>query len=127
MIDNPGKPVETAGVDGTEFLSVAVPVQLLPDTSWYAIVSVPKATVFAYLTHMAWISVVIIGVASVLLVLLGVMISNRFRRRLEAIVNATGEIARGNTGIVIADAERNRRHGPLARHSAGCIDCQAAP
>ncbi|URK88396.1 hypothetical protein LP421_14315 [Rhizobium sp. RCAM05350] len=78
MIDNPGKPVETAGVDGTEFLSVAVPVQLLPDTSWYAIVSVPKATVFAYLTHMAWISVVIIGVASVLLVLLGVMISNRF-------------------------------------------------
>jgi methyl-accepting chemotaxis protein/methyl-accepting chemotaxis protein-1 (serine sensor receptor) len=126
MIDNPGKPVETAGADGKDFLSVAVPVQLLPDTSWYAIVSVPKATVFAYLTHMAWISVIIIAVASVLLVLLGVLISNRFRRRLEAIVNATGEIARGNTGIVIADAERNDEIGDMARSLAILRDATIA-
>ncbi|MEK1931070.1 MAG: methyl-accepting chemotaxis protein, partial [Pararhizobium sp.] len=118
MIDNPGRPVDTVGEDGTDFLSIAVPVQLLPDTAWYAVVSVPKATVFAYLTHMAWISVIIIAVASLLLVLLGVLISNRFRRRLEAIVNATGEIARGNTGIVIADADRNDEIGGMARSLA---------
>ncbi|WP_421869369.1 methyl-accepting chemotaxis protein [Pararhizobium sp.] len=126
MIDNPGKPVDVTGEDGTKFLSVAVPVQLLPDTAWYAIVSVPKATVFAYLTHMAWISVAIIAVASVLLVLLGVMISNRFRRRLEAIVNATGEIARGNTSIAIADAERKDEIGDMARSLAILRDATIA-
>ncbi|OBZ92818.1 chemotaxis protein [Pararhizobium polonicum] len=126
MIDNPGKPVDTVGEDGTDFLSVAVPVQLLSDTAWYAIVSVPKATVFAYLTHMAWISIIIIAAASVLLVLLGVLISSRFRRRIEAIVNATGEIARGNTGIAIADADRNDELGGMARSLAVLRDASIA-
>ncbi len=118
MLDNPGKPADTVGEDGTDFISVAVPVQLLPDTAWYAVVSVPKATVFAYLTHMAWVSVIIIAGASALLVLLGVLISNRFRRRIEAVVHATGEIAQGNTSIVIADADRNDEIGGMARSLA---------
>ena len=126
MIDQPGTPVETVGADGRDFLSVAVPVQLLPDTAWYAVVSVPQSTVFAYLTQMAWVSVIIIAVASVLLVVLGVLISNRFRRRLEAIVHATGEIARGNTGVTIADAERNDEIGGMARSLAILRDASIA-
>ncbi|MDQ0319347.1 methyl-accepting chemotaxis protein/methyl-accepting chemotaxis protein-1 (serine sensor receptor) [Pararhizobium capsulatum DSM 1112] len=126
MIDRPGTPVETVDGAGIGYMSVAMPVQLLPETSWYAVVSVPKATVFAYLTHMAWISVGIIALASVLLVLLGVLISNRFRRRLEAIVDATAEIARGNTGIVIADANRKDEIGGMARSLAVLRDATIA-
>jgi methyl-accepting chemotaxis protein len=118
LITNPGQPVETVAKDGTSFLSVAVPVPLLADTSWYAVVSVPQATVFAYLTRMAWISLAIIAIASLLLVLLGVLISRRFRMRIEAVVKATGEIARGNTSIVIADADRKDEIGDMARSLA---------
>jgi methyl-accepting chemotaxis protein/methyl-accepting chemotaxis protein-1 (serine sensor receptor) len=126
MIDHPGTPVETVGADDRTFLSVAVPVQLLPDTAWYAVVSVPQSTVFAYLTRMAWVSVIIIAVASVLLVVLGVLISNRFRRRLQAIVNATGEIASGNTAVAIADEEREDEIGGMARSLAILRDASIA-
>ncbi|KQV43734.1 MULTISPECIES: methyl-accepting chemotaxis protein [unclassified Rhizobium] len=126
MIDKPGTAVETTDADGTTTLSVAVPVQLLPETAWYAIVTVPKATVFAYLTHMAWIAVAIIGAASVLLVLLGVLISSRFRRRLEAVIAATAEIARGNTAITIADVESKDEIGGLARSLAVLRDATIA-
>ena len=126
MTDNLGKPVDTVGEDGRDFLSIAVPVQLLPDTNWYAVVSVPKATVFAYLTRMAWVSIFIIGVASLLLALLGVIISNHFRRRLQAIVNATGEIANGNIAIPIADADRNDEIGAMARSLAILRDATIA-
>ncbi|OJF90404.1 methyl-accepting chemotaxis protein [Pararhizobium antarcticum] len=118
LIANPGQPIETVVKDGTRFLSIAVPVPLLADTSWYAVVSVPQATVFAYLTHMAWISVAIIGLASALLVLLGVLISRRFRMRVEGVVRATGDIARGNTGIVIPDVDRKDEIGDMARSLA---------
>ncbi|WP_075290384.1 methyl-accepting chemotaxis protein [Pararhizobium arenae] len=126
MIDRPGSPVETVGGDGIAYLSVAVPVQLLPETSWYAVVTVPKATVFAYLTDMAWISVAIIALASILLVLLGMMISSRFRRRLEAVVEATAQIAQGNTGVVIADAYRKDEIGGMARSLAVLRDATIA-
>ncbi len=118
LISNPGQPIATVGKDGTSYLSIAVPVPLLADTSWYAVVSVPQATVYAYLTQMAWISVIIIAFASLLLVLLGVLISSRFRKRIEAVVKATAEIARGNTDIVLADVDRKDEIGDMARSLA---------
>ena len=126
MIDKPGTAIETTDSAGVATLSVAVPVQLLPETVWYAVVTVPKATVFAYLTHMAWISVAIIGAASVLLVLLGVLISSRFRRRLEAVIAATAEIARGNTAVTIADTGSKDEIGGMARSLAVLRDATIA-
>src|SRR5690606_6488831 len=75
MLSSPGDVMEFVGADGETRLGVAVPVRLLDDTSWFTVVSVPEATVYAYLTRMAWTSIAIIAGAAILLVLLGVMIS----------------------------------------------------
>ncbi|MCO5156583.1 MAG: methyl-accepting chemotaxis protein [Aquamicrobium sp.] len=115
MIADPGTVMETTGADGVARLAVAVPVQLLDDTAWFTVVSVPEATVYAYLTRMAWTSIAIIAGAAVLLVLLGVMISGRFRRRLEGIIGATGRIAGGDMDVEITEAEAKDEIGDMAR------------
>src|SRR5690606_19160337 len=89
----PGEMMALPGSDGVARLAVAAPVLLLDDTAWFAVVSVPEATVYAPLTRMAWMSLTIIAGAAALLVLLGVTISGRFRRRLEGIIGVTGRIA----------------------------------
>jgi len=126
LIASPGTAMETRDASGVSMLSIAVPVNILPDTSWYAVVSVPKATVFAYLTRMAWISAAIIVVALVLLVLLGTLISGRFRKRIEAIVTATTGVAEGRTDIVLADADRKDELGDMARALAVLRDATVA-
>lgn len=115
MIDNPGQAVEMAGDDGEARLAIAVPVRLLDNTSWYMVVSVPEATVYAYLTRMAWTSLAIIGGAAVLLILLGIVISSRFRRRLEGVIAATGQIASGKMDVDIREAEARDEIGDMAR------------
>src|SRR5262249_13819204 len=115
LITTPNTVIETVNAAGDGTLNVAVPVKILPDTTWYAVVSVPKATVVAYLNPMAWISAPIIVGALVMLVLLGSLISLRFRKRIEAIVSATGEIARGNTKTLLADTGRRDELGDMAR------------
>ena len=115
MMSNPGTVTEIVGADGVERLAVAVPVHFLDDTSWYTVVSVPQETVYAYLEHMAWISIAIIAGAALLLVLLGVMISSRFRRRLEGVIAATGRIAGGQMDVEITEANTADEIGDMAR------------
>ena len=115
MMDNPGEVVEVVGADGVDRLAVAVPVRLLDDTSWFTVVSVPQETVYAYLTRMAWTSIAIIVGAALLLILLGVMISSRFRRRLEGIIGATGRIAGGQMDVEITEADAADEIGDMAR------------
>ncbi|MDO9415662.1 methyl-accepting chemotaxis protein [Pararhizobium sp.] len=115
LIAAPGTPIEMTGVDGSSEFSVAVPVRIVPETTWFAVISVPKATVFAHLTSLAWTALTIIAGASLLLVLLGTLISRSFRKRLDAIVTATGDIAHGNTAVVLADAEKKDEIGDMAR------------
>src|SRR5690606_10486275 len=115
MMDNPGEVVEIVGADGVDRLAVAVPVRLLDDTSWFTVVSVPQETVYAYLTRMAWTSIAIIVGAALLLILLGVMISSRFRRRREGIIGATGRIAGGQMAVEITEAAAADEIGDMAR------------
>lgn len=115
MLSSPGDVMEFVGADGETRLGVAVPVPLLDDTAWFTVVSVPEATVYAYLTRMAWTSVAIIAGAAILLVLLGVMISGRFRRRLEGVIAATGRIAGGQMDVEITEAEAKDEIGDMAR------------
>jgi len=115
MIANPGAVMETTGADGVARLAVAVPVRLLDDTSWFTVVSVPEATAYAYLTRMAWTSIAIIAGAAVLLILIGVMISGRFRRRLEGVIAATGRIAGGEMEVEITEAQAQDEIGDMAR------------
>jgi methyl-accepting chemotaxis protein len=115
MINNPGQAVELTDADGVAQLAVAVPVRLLANTNWYMVVSVPESTVFAYLTRMAWISIAIICGAALLLILLGVVISSRFRRRLEGVISATGQIASGKLDLEITEAEAKDEIGDMAR------------
>src|SRR5690606_24784128 len=112
---NPGTVMPTVGADGVARLVVAAPVQLLDDTSWFTVVSVPQATAYAYLTRMAWTSVAIIIGAALLLILLGVMISGRFRRRLEGIIGATGNIASGKMDVTIPESIAKDEIGDMAR------------
>lgn len=115
MIANPGQAVEMTDAEGVSQLAVAVPVRLLPDTSWHMVVLVPEATVFAQLTRMAWTSIAIICGAALLLILLGVVISSRFRRRLQGVIDATGEIADGKLDLEITEAEAKDEIGDMAR------------
>jgi methyl-accepting chemotaxis protein/methyl-accepting chemotaxis protein-1 (serine sensor receptor) len=115
MVAAPGDVMEFVGADGETRLGVAVPVELSGDTTWFTVVSVPEATVYAYLTRMAWTSIAIIAGAAILLVLLGVMISGRFRRRLEGIIGATGKIAGGQMDVEITEAQAQDEIGDMAR------------
>jgi methyl-accepting chemotaxis protein/methyl-accepting chemotaxis protein-1 (serine sensor receptor) len=111
----PGEVTAIAGLNGEARLAVAVPVRLPDDSAWFAVVSVPEATVYAPLMRMAWTSVAIIAGAAALLILLGVTISGRFRRRLEGVIAATGRIAGGDTDIDIEGAQAKDEIGDMAR------------
>ncbi len=114
-IASPGTLVEYADVDGTANLAVAVPVRLPGGAVWSLLVSVPEATVYGHLTNLAWTAASIIGGAAVLLVVLGVLISGRFRRRLEGVIGATREIAGGRMDIDINEADAKDEIGDMAR------------
>ena len=114
-IASPGEIVEAAGADGTARLAVAVPVRLPDGTQWSTIVSVPQETVYAYLTRMVWTSIAVIAGAALLLVLIGVALSSRFRRRLEGIIAATGRIAGGEKDVEIGEATAADEIGDMAR------------
>src|SRR6478736_5899696 len=54
LIANAGQEQEITGADGDVYFSIAYPMKLTDDLNWYAIVWVPKSTVFAKLYDMAW-------------------------------------------------------------------------
>jgi len=64
LIAHPGDAVQTAGADGAPLISVAMPVKLTPDLNWYAIVSVPKAAVFAKLYGILWSAAPVSGASA---------------------------------------------------------------
>ncbi len=101
--------------DGTEHLAVAVPVNLLPDTVWYVVVSVPEATVFAGLSQLAMISIAVIAVAAAIMIVVGWTLASRFRKRVANVIGVTGQIAAGETDVDLSEAERKDEIGDLAR------------
>ena len=115
LLANPGVAGITRGIDGTEELSVAVPVHLLDDVTWQVVISVPTSTVFASLTKLATLAIVLILGSAAIMVLSGWVLANRFRGRLDRIVRATGDLAAGSTEVDLSEARRKDEIGDLGR------------
>ncbi|MGV3549005.1 methyl-accepting chemotaxis protein [Rhizobium sp.] len=122
LIANAGQVEEATLSSGETFLSVAFPVKLTPDNNWYAVVSVPKATVFATLYKMAWTAAGITALAALLLAALGWVISRRFIGRISNVIDETGRIAAGDLSIDLKDKDRNDEIGDLSRSLAVLLD-----
>jgi methyl-accepting chemotaxis protein/methyl-accepting chemotaxis protein-1 (serine sensor receptor) len=115
LIANPGQEEEVTAADGTTYLSIAYPVKLTSDITWYAIIEVPKSTVFAKLYDMAWSAAAITAAAAALLGLAGWMIARRFVRRIENVIDETGHIAAGHLDVALKDRQAKDEIGDLSR------------
>jgi methyl-accepting chemotaxis protein len=122
LIANAGHVEEATLSTGETFLSVAFPVKLTADNNWYAVVSVPKSTVFASLYHMAWMTAAVTALAAILLAALGWFISRRFIGRITNVIDETGRIAAGELDVDLKDKERKDELGDLSRSLAVLLD-----
>ncbi|MGO7559554.1 methyl-accepting chemotaxis protein [Rhizobium johnstonii] len=118
LIAKPGVAQEIAGRDGQTYFSVAYPVKLTTDLNWYAVVSVPKSTVFAQLDNMAWSAVAITAIAALLLGLSGWLIARKFIRRIEGVIAETDRIAHGQLDVQLSDKNAKDEIGDLSRSLA---------
>ena len=115
LIANPGQVIETTSPADGNILSVGYPVRLTDDNSWYAIVSVPEATVYAAVNRLVWTAAAVTIVATALLALLGLFISRRFVARISNVIDQTNMIAAGNLEVELTDIERQDELGDLSR------------
>ena len=115
LIATPGVVKEATLSSGETFLSVAYPVKLTADNSWFAVVSVPKSTVFASLYRMAWTAAGVTALAAILLAALGWLISRRFIARIANVIGQTDRIARGDLNVELTDKEKQDEIGDLSR------------
>ncbi|MBL0371927.1 methyl-accepting chemotaxis protein [Rhizobium sp. KVB221] len=115
LIANPGVEHEITGPDGQTQFAIAYPVKLTADSNWYAIVSVPKSTVFAQLNSMAWSAAAITALAALLLGISGWLIARKFIKRIENVIGETDQIANGKLDVVIKDKDRKDELGDLSR------------
>ncbi|MCM2293946.1 methyl-accepting chemotaxis protein [Allorhizobium sp. BGMRC 0089] len=122
MIANPDKAYEIKDRDGAPFISVAVPVPLAPGATWFIVASVPKAVVFAKVTSLAIASIMIIAVAAGLMVMIGWYLAFRIRKRLETVIRATSEIARGRTDVDLSQSVHKDEIGEMARSLSVLLD-----
>ncbi len=115
LIAQPGVEQQIAAKDGTAYLAVASPVTLTPEITWYAIVAVPKSTVFAQLNAMMRDAALIVITAAALLALAGWFIARRFIGRISNIIGETAQIAEGNLQLELKDSKSKDEIGDLAR------------
>ncbi|KQS78806.1 chemotaxis protein [Rhizobium sp. Leaf384] len=115
LIAEPGIERELVSSDGSTHLAVASVVHLTPDTQWYAIVSVPKSTVFAQLNVMIRDAIVTILVAAALLGLAGWLIAGRFIGRITNVIAETAQIAKGELDVRLKDCQVKDEIGDLSR------------
>ena len=122
LIANAGQEQEITGADGEVYLSIAYPVKLTDSLNWYAIVSVPKSTVFAKLHQMAWSAAAIIAVAAILLGLVGWLIARRFIFRITNVIRQTQEIADGRLDVDLGHVNSKDEIGDLSRSLGILLD-----
>ena len=115
LVDNLGIEREITAADGTAYLAVAMPVTLTPEITWYAIVAVPKNTVFAQLNAMMRDAALVVAIAAALLALAGWFIARRFIGRMSNIIGETAQIAEGNLTLELKDSKVKDEIGDLAR------------
>jgi len=115
LLANPGIARSVTGADGQQQMAIAVPVDLTPEIKWYAIVSAPSSTVFAASDTVARTSAFVVGLATLLLALCGWLIARRFVRRIENIIEETGQIAGGHLDVALKDKDRKDEIGDMSR------------
>ncbi|NHT76755.1 methyl-accepting chemotaxis protein [Rhizobiaceae bacterium CRRU44] len=115
VVARPGTPVEMTNADGSQNLAVAVPVNIIPGTTWYTVVSVPVPALFAGLKSLAMTSLIVVGIATVLLVAVATALANRFRNRLGKVIAATNSIAAGRLEAALLDTTAKDEIGDMAR------------
>ena len=122
MIAHPGRDILTTSADGAALISVAMPIRLTPDLNWYAIVSVPQATVFAKLYEILWTAALVTGAIALLLGLAAWLIARKFTRRIDNVIQETRQIAGGNLNVVLKDADARDEIGDLSRSLGILLD-----
>ncbi|MCP8894138.1 methyl-accepting chemotaxis protein [Shinella daejeonensis] len=125
-IANPETAREITDPAGVVQVAVAVPVRLLPETTWHMVVTVPKSVLFAKLTSLALTSIALIALAAGLLVVIGWLLAARFRKRLDTVITATSEIAGGRTDVDLSESGRQDEIGEMARSLAVLRDATLA-
>lgn len=115
IIATPGVAHEISSVDGMAYLAVAAVVAMPDGTKWYAIVSVPKSTVFAQLNVLMRDAAITVSVAALLLALAGWIVARRFIGRISNVIEETADIADGNLELVLRDKDAKDEIGDLAR------------
>ncbi|MEP9370511.1 methyl-accepting chemotaxis protein [Mesorhizobium sp. KR1-2] len=115
LIANPDKPASIVETSGEASIAVAVPVRLLPDTTWYTVVSVPQSVLFASLSSLVITSIAIIALAAGLMTAVGLLLAARFRKRLDKVITATVGIASGKTDVDLSESVKKDEIGEMAR------------
>ncbi|MGQ2918625.1 MULTISPECIES: methyl-accepting chemotaxis protein [Rhizobium] len=126
MIDNPGVARELTDAAGVRHMMLAVPAHVLPDTTWFTIVSVPKSVLFAHLSTLALTSIAVIAIAAGLMVAIGWLLAARFGKRLNRVISATSQIAEGQTDVDLSEARHRDEIGEMARSLAVLRDATIA-
>ncbi|MDH7800926.1 MULTISPECIES: methyl-accepting chemotaxis protein [unclassified Rhizobium] len=126
MIDNPGVARELTDAAGVRHMMLAVPAHVLPDTTWFTIVSVPKSILFAHLSTLALTSIAVIAIATGLMVAIGWLLAARFGKRLNRVISATSQIAEGQTNVDLSEARHRDEIGEMTRSLAVLRDATIA-
>lgn len=115
LIANAGQERELTGSDGTRYFALAQRLPVTDQISWYAIIMVPTATVFAELNNMIWVSLAVTLSAAALLGVAGWLVARRFMRRIQNVIGETDRIAQGDLNIEVKDRVALDEIGDLSR------------
>ncbi|UDF28774.1 UNVERIFIED_ORG: methyl-accepting chemotaxis protein [Roseateles sp. XES5] len=122
LLDAPDQIHDFPEKDGTPSLAIAVPVEPFAGAKWYAVVSVPEATVFASLTRLQTIAIGLISGGAVLVAFAGWVIARRFVGRIGRIIGQTTAIANGTLDVELTDREKTDELGSLSRSLGVLLD-----
>ncbi|WP_312416788.1 methyl-accepting chemotaxis protein, partial [Shinella sp.] len=125
-IANPRAVKDIADPAGEALAAVAVPISLTPDTTWFAVVAVPKSVLFASVSALATTSIVVIAIAAGFMAAIGWILATRFRKRLAKVIDATSAIAAGHMDADLSESTRQDEIGEMARSLAVLRDAALA-
>lgn len=118
LVAKPGTPVRITEPGGGTNLAVAVPVKPFEGATWFAVVSVPEATVFSELNRVLLTLTALVVAAALILALAGWLIARRFIGRITNVIAETQRIANGELDVDFKDKDRNDEIGDLSRSLA---------
>ncbi|MBB4239025.1 methyl-accepting chemotaxis protein [Rhizobium esperanzae] len=115
LIATPGVEHEATNEDGSVSLAIAIAVKLAESPDWYAIVSVPRETLFGTLYAVVRDAILATSLAAVLLGLAGWLIARRFVGRISSVIGETADIAAGKLDVTLKDGDARDEIGDLSR------------